>query len=174
MTISPSSKRRNESITFRLDKDIITELRREAEQNKVSLNTVVNQGLDFFVKFASSAKADIIPIPKATIVELVEGYSEDELKSIAERVFKRVSTDVAFQFRGRYDFEAIVDIYEYHLKASGVPYKHMIDEHNKKRHTFIVQYNMGRKWSLFAAEASKVGFEPVLAKNLNTLSLITW
>jgi hypothetical protein len=56
----------------------------------------------------------------------------------------------------------VIDIREY-LKASGVPYKHIIDEHNKKRHTFVVQYGMGRKWSLFAAEALTVGFEPLLA-----------
>ncbi len=78
--------------------------------------------------------------------------------------FKKVSKEVALQLRGRYDFEAVLDIWEYHLKASGVTYKHSRDEHNKKRHTFIVQYSMGRKWSLFAAEALRVGFEPVLAK----------
>jgi hypothetical protein len=160
----PLPRRRTESISFRLDKDILAELKREAEQKQVNLNTLANQIFDYYVKFANSAKTEMIPVTKATIMELVQRCSDDELKSIAERVFKKVSTDIAFQLRGKADFEAGIDILEYYLKATGVPYKHTIDEHNKNRHTFIVQYGMGRKWSFYVAESVRAAFEPVLAK----------
>jgi hypothetical protein len=161
---SQSSHKRTENISFRVNKDIIDELRRDAEQKQINLNTLANQVFDYYVKFANSAKAEMIPVTKATIMALVEGYSEDDLKSIAERVFKKVATEVALQLRGKADFEAGIDILEYYLKASGLPYKHTRDEHNNKRHNFIIQYGMGRKWSLYVAEALKTAFEPVLDK----------
>lgn len=161
---SHSSHKRTENISFRLNKDIIDELRRDAEQKQINLNTLANQVFDYYVKFANSAKAEMIPVTKATIMALVEGYSEDDLKSIAERVFKKVATEVALQLRGKANFEAGIDILGYYLKASGLPYKHTRDEHNNKRHNFIIQYGMGRKWSLYVAEALKTAFEPVLDK----------
>ena len=158
--------RRTESLSFRLDKNIIAELKREAEQKQINLNTLANQIFDFHVKFGNSAKAEMIPTTKATIMALVEGYSEDDLKLIAERVFKKIATEVALQLRGKADFEAGIDILEYYLKASGVPYKHTTDEHNKKRHDFIIQYGMGKKWSLYVAEALRAAFETVSSKRV--------
>jgi hypothetical protein len=161
---SHSSHKRTENISFRVNKDIIDELRRDAEQKQINLNTLANQVFDYYVKFANPAKAEMIPVTKATIMALVEGYTEDDLKSIAERVFKKVATEIALQLRGKANFEAGIDILEYYLKASGVLYKHTRDEHNNKRHNFIIQYGMGRKWSLYVAEALRTAFEPVLDK----------
>lgn len=159
-----STIKRTESLSFRLDKNIVAELKREAEQKQINLNTLANQIFDSYVKFGSSAKNQMIPVTKGTIMALVEGYNEDELQSIAERVIKKFATEFALQLRGKANFEAGIDILEYYFKAAGVPYKHTIYEHNKKRHTFIVQYGMGRKWSFYVAESLRAAFEPVLAK----------
>ena len=53
---SHSSHKRTENISFRLNKDIIDELRRDAEQKQINLNTLANQVFDYYVKFANSAK----------------------------------------------------------------------------------------------------------------------
>jgi hypothetical protein len=161
---SSLSHKRSESVSFRLNEDIAAELRRYAEQKRISVNTLANQIFDYYFKFANSASNEMMPISKAMMVELVEGYSEDELKSIIERVCRKAATEVALQLRGSYDFQASIDILGYYLESSGFPYKHTIDEQNKKRHTFIIQYGMGRRWSLFAAEAWSIAFQPVLAR----------
>jgi hypothetical protein len=158
------SHKRTESVSFRLNEDIAAELRRDAEQKRISLNTLANQIFDHYVNFANSANNEMIPMSKAMMVELVEGYGEDELKSIIERICRKAATEVALQLRGSYDFQSAINILEYYLQASGFPYKHTIDEQNKKRHTFIIQYGMGRRWSLFAAEAWRTSFEAVSAK----------
>ena len=106
----------------------------------------------------------MMPMSKAMMVDLVQGYGEDELKSIVERVCRKAAREVALQLRGSYDFQSAINILEYYLQASGFPFKHTIDEQNKKRHTFIIQYGMGRRWSLFAAEAWRTSFEAVSAK----------
>ena len=47
--------RKSESLSFRLDKNIVAELKREAEQKQINLNTVANQIFDFCAKFGNSA-----------------------------------------------------------------------------------------------------------------------
>ena len=156
--------RRSENISFRLNKGVVAKLRKEAEQKQISLNTLVNQIFDFHVNFSSSASADLMPAPKVALMDLVEGYNEDQLKAHTERVYEKIGLDIIYQLRGKHDFESVLNVWEYRLRASGVVYKHIIDEHNKERHTFIIQYSMGRKWSLVVAETMKRYFEPVSVK----------
>lgn len=125
-----------------------------------------NQIFDSYVKFGNSTKADMLPTPKAVLEELVEGYSEDQLMAIIERTHKKVAVDNAFQLRGRHDFEASIDILGYLLKASGIPHKHITDEDNKNRHSFIIRYGMGRKFSFFAVGFLKAGFELISTKKV--------
>ena len=158
------SHKRSENVSFRLSKDIIDKLKTEAQQKQISLNTLANQVFDFYVNYTSSANADMMPMPKEALLELVEGYSEEQLKSMAENVHKKVALDITYQLRGRYDFGSMLDVAEYMVKGKGVPYKHLIDEHNKDRHTFIIQYGMSKKFSYFKAELTRAFFEPVSTK----------
>src|SRR5918992_3000425 len=91
---SSLSHKRTERVSFRLNEDIAAELRRHAEQKRISVNTVANQIFDYYFKFANSASNEMMPMSKAMMAELVEGYSEDELKSIIERVCRKAATEV--------------------------------------------------------------------------------
>ena len=104
------SHKRSENVSFRLNKDIIAKLKREAEQKQVSLNTLANQVFDFYVNFTSSASADLMPAPKVALTDLVEGYDENQLKAHAERVYNKVGLDIIYQLRGKHDFESVIDV----------------------------------------------------------------
>jgi hypothetical protein len=161
------SPKRSENVSFRLNKDILAKLKIDAEQKQISLNTLANQVFDFYVNFTSSASADMMPEPKVALTDLVEGYDEDQLKAHAERVYNKVGLDIIYQLRGKYDFGTILDVWDYRLKASGVPYRHTIDGQNNDTHTFIIQYSMGKKWSLVSAETMKRYFEPVSSRKVD-------
>jgi hypothetical protein len=161
------SPKRSENVSFRLNKDILAKLKIDAEQKQISLNTLANQVFDFYVNFTSSVSADMMPEPKVALTDLVEGYDEVQLKAHAERVYNKVGLDIIYQLRGKYDFETVLDVWDYRLKASGVPYKHTIDGQNNYRHTFIIQYSMGKKWSLVSAETMKRYFEPVSSRKVD-------
>ena len=164
---SDVSHKRTENVSFRLNKDILAKLKIDAEQKQISLNTLANQVFDFYVNFTSSASADMMPEPKVALTDLVEGYNEDQLKAHAERVYNKVGLDIIYQLRGKYDFGTVLDVWDYRLKASGVPYRHTIDGQNNDRHTFIIQYSMGKKWSLVSAETMKRYFEPVSSRKVD-------
>ena len=152
----------SENISFRLQKVQLDQLREEAKEKRMSLNTLANQIIDSYVNYNSNlSNADVIPISKAILVALVEACSEDQLKTIAEQVQRKATIDLALQLRGKYDFESLVDIFDSWLRATGFPHRHDKDAENN-RHNFIIQHDMGRKYSFFAAECFKAYFEPVV------------
>jgi hypothetical protein len=164
---SAASRSSSENISFRLHKGQLDQLRQEAREKRISLNTLVNQIVDSYGNWIlNGSKAGIIPISKTLLVELLEGYNEEQIKGIAERFQKKITIDLALQLRGKYDFEALVDIFASWLTEAGFPYRHIIDMNYNNRHTFITQYNMGRKFSLFQAETLKVYFEPLVTKKI--------
>ena len=161
------SHKRSENVSLRLNKEILAKLKTDAEQKQISLNTLANQVFDFYVNFTSSASADMMPEPKVALADLVDGYDEVQLKAHAERVYNKVGLDIIYQLRGKYDFESVLDVWDYRLRASGIPYRHIIDGQNNNKHTFIIQYSMGKKWSLVVAETMKRYFEPVSSKKVD-------
>jgi len=118
---SKSSRRlASENTSFRLQKVHLDQLREESKEKRISLNTLVRQIIDSYVNFgASVSKAGMIPISKSVLIELLEGYSEEQIKAIAKRTQEKIRIDRALQLRGRYNFEVLVDIFESWLKATG-------------------------------------------------------
>jgi predicted DNA-binding ribbon-helix-helix protein len=121
----------SENTSFRLQKVHLDQLREESKEKRISLNTLVSQIIDSYVNFgASVSKAGMIPISKSVLIELLEGYSEEQIKAIAKRTQEKIRIDRALQLRGRYNFEVLVDIFESWLKATGFSYRHNRDAEN--------------------------------------------
>jgi hypothetical protein len=107
----------------------------------------------------------MIPIHRLCLIALLEGYSEEQIKEIAKRFVKVISVQTPLLLRGKYDFEAVLESHRSWLKAAGFQYRY-VEDAEKNRHTFIVEQDMGRKFSLFAVEYSKLYFESVVAKEV--------
>ena len=59
---SNSSGFSSENISFRLRKDQLDQLRQDAKEKRISLNTLANQIVDSYVNYNSNlSKADVIP-----------------------------------------------------------------------------------------------------------------
>lgn len=157
----------SESITFRLQKAQLDQLREEAIEKRISLNTLVSQMVDSYVNFNSHiSKAGLIPVSKHEIISLLEGYDEEEIKVKAKQNLKKIAKDVSFQLKGKYDFDALIDIFNSWLTATGFSYRHdkNLENESSTRHTFVVQHNMGRKYSVYLAEGAKTYLEPLSTK----------
>jgi hypothetical protein len=158
---------RYENISFRLPKKTLDSLRNDAKEKRIDFNTLAYQVFDSYANYLSNAsKANLLPVSKAVLAELLEGYSEEQIKAIAERAQKKVRIDVPILLRGEHNFESVIDTYEYWLKVGGLSYKHVKYPQNKKRHTFIIRLCVDRKFSFFLAECSKAYFEPVVTSKI--------
>jgi hypothetical protein len=149
--------RQSESITFRLDTIILNKLHREAEQEEISINTLVSQILREHTDWHShAAKAGFISERKALLVNLIDRLSEQEITSVAEDIAKRDIKDFVLLLRNKYNIESSLDVIETWIRISGHPYRH---EASYGRHSYVIQHDMGRNWSLYMAELYRFLFE---------------
>lgn len=156
-----TSNKSNESITFRLDSSILARLREEASGKDISVNTLVSKIAKDHVSWHSIApRAGFISVRKALISKLLEKYGDDEIGEIAASVSRTSTKDVFLLLRNEYSLETGIDVLETWLKMSGYAYNHSIKQIDAGTfHSFVVQHDMGTKWSLYLAELFKAAVQ---------------
>ena len=107
--------------------------------------------------------------------KLINRLSEKEISLIAEYIAKNETKDFVLLLRNEYNIESALDVIETWIKISGHPYRHEV---NYTRHSYVIQHDMGRNWSLYMAEQYRFLFEEFGLKrvefdvNDNTLDFI--
>jgi hypothetical protein len=166
----------SESITLRLDSIILDKLRRESEQKDISVNTLVSHIIRRHIDWHSNAaKAGFVTVRSGLLIDLINRLPEEEISSIAEYIAKEETEDFVLLLRNEYNIESALDVIETWIKISGHPYRHEV---NYTRHSYVIQHDMGRNWSLYMAEQYRFSFEEFGLKrvdfdiNDNTLDFI--
>jgi hypothetical protein len=166
----------SESITFRLDSTILNKLHREADQKEISVNTLVGHIIRrHFDWHSNAAKAGFITVRRGLLIDLINRLQDKEISSIAEYIAKNETKDFVLLLRNEYNIESALDVIETWIKISGYPYRH---EANYIRHSYVIQHDMGRNWSLYMAELYRFLFEEFGLKrvefdiNNNTLDFV--
>ena len=147
----------SESITFRLDTTILNKLRREAEQKDITVNTLVGHIIRSHIDWHSNAsKAGFVTVRRGLLNNLINRVPEKEISSIAEYIAKTETKDFILLLRNEYNIESALDVVETWIKISGYPYRHEV---NYTRHSYMIQHDMGKNWSLYLAELYRFLFE---------------
>ena len=148
-----------ETITLRLEKKILAKLRRESEQNQTSLNTLSNQIFRQHIDWHSkAAKAGYVPLQKPVIIKLLDRISEEDVIQVAEEANRDIFKDVMLLMRDKNDLISSLNLFETWVRASGFPYKIEVDE-DKEVYSYVIQHDMGKKFSLFLAIRVRVILE---------------
>src|ERR687897_539187 len=140
----------SESITFRLDSTILNKLHHEAEQKDISVNTLVSHIIRRHIDWHSNAeKAGFVTVRRGLISNLINRLSEKEIASTAEYIAKNETKDFVLLLRNEYNIESALDVIETWIRISGHPYRHEV---NHTRHSYVIQHDIGKNWSLYLAE----------------------
>ncbi len=151
------SHEKTRSISFRLPEDLVEEIETAAQLNNVSANVLVHRILERYTSWDSTAtKAGFIPVTKGLIRELLDKVSDKEIAEIAKRVEKKEFEDIMLLFRSQFDIASVLDVIELRAKVSGFPYRYNV---TGKMHSFVIQHDLGEKWSKYLASRYKEVFE---------------
>jgi hypothetical protein len=166
----------SESITLRLDSIILNKLQREAGQKDTSVNALVSHLIRRHIDWHSNAaKAGFVTVRRGLLIDLINRLPDKEISSIAEYIAKKETKDFVLLLRNEYNIESALDVIETWIKISGHPYRHEV---NYTRHSYVIQHDMGRNWSLYMAEQYRFLFEEFELKrvefdiNDNTLDFV--
>lgn len=146
-------------MSYRIDAKILEEIIREANLKEISANILVNQILRKFVEFDRyQQRLGILPVPKQLLMDMMDGCDDRKIKFFAERMFRILKDSVMFMQKGQ-DLGAFLRVLEEYVKVAGIASEHTI---NGNRHVFVVQHDMGLKWSEFTKELLRIMCEKLV------------
>ena len=172
---SDQSKKSTRSITFRLDSKVIDEMQREANQNEISLNVLVNQTLKKYTEWGRyENKIGMMPVPKLMLSSLIdraieiakktgilndtnlEPYRDQVIKEAANTAYDLMKDAVLFM-RKDYNLWTVLSVLQEYMKISGINSDHRIE--SGRKHVFVIKHELGQNWSLFTKELLTQIFE---------------
>jgi hypothetical protein len=155
----PPKKEKTRSITYRLPENIVDELETQAMEKNISQNVLVKQILEKYVVWDRFAeKIGMIPVPKNILDELGKEMSGEDIESIISILHPLIKESVLFM-KGKYDLRRCIESLEDYMRASGINSDHRIEG---DIHHFIVQHELGMKWSLLTERLFKEIFHEFL------------
>ncbi|HXG74233.1 MAG TPA: hypothetical protein VNK44_05410 [Candidatus Nitrosotenuis sp.] len=160
----PPKKETTRSITYRLPTTVVEELETEAMQKNISHNVLVRQILEKYLVWDRFAdKIGIIPVPKKILETLGVEMEGSEINEIVDAIKPIIKESVLFM-KGKYDLKRAIETLEDYMRASGMNSDHRVEG---AIHHFIIQHDLGIKWSLFTEQLLKEIFGEFLPqKNL--------
>jgi hypothetical protein len=147
--IHSSKKESTRSITYRLPEKLVTELETESAQKGISQNVLVRQILEKYVRWDRfSSKIGMIPVPKGILEALGGELDGQDIDKIITLMFPMIKDTVLF-IKGGYDLKRCVETLEDYMRASGMNSDHRVEG---DMHTFLIQHELGLKWSVFTEQ----------------------
>lgn len=160
----PQKKEVTRSITYRLPAKIVEELETEAMQKNISQNVLVKQILEKYVQWDRfSDKIGMIPVPKKILETLGKDMIGEDIDGILTTLLPLIKDNVLF-IKGNYDLKRCIETLEDYMRASGMKSDHRVEG---ETHHFIIQHELGLKWSFFTEQLLKEVFHQFVPdKNL--------
>jgi short-subunit dehydrogenase len=157
--------KKNITMTFRLDENVITTLRAESERRHISLNTIVNQILQRYVEWDMyESKVGLISMLKPVVAELFKKTNKQEIIDLATSIGKNATNDAALFMKNKMDVDSFLSWLDVRMKNSSVEISRSIEG---STHTYILKHDLGENYSLFQKTVLELIFNDVLRKHID-------
>ncbi len=152
-------KEKTRSISYRLPVDVVEELETEAMQKNISQNVLVKQILENYVTWDRfSNKIGMIPVPKKIVEKLGMDMKGEQIDATIKAILPLIKDTVMF-VKGSYDLKRCIETLEDYMRASGMKSDHRVEG---DIHHFIIQHELGLKWSFFTEQLLREIFHQFL------------
>ncbi len=155
--LEDSKKSPNGNVTFRFNNEILDQLRREANEKRISLNTLASQIFQTHTEYDRYAsKAGMISFPKSLLIRLMDRLSDFEVDELTQYIAKNDFKEMTLLMKNEYTLPAFLDMIESWLRVSGFGYRR---DSVDGVPTFVIQHDMGRRWSRYFEKLVSYIFE---------------
>jgi hypothetical protein len=108
---------------------------------------------------SNTAKAGFIPVRRSFLTKVINNLSEQEIVALAEHVAKNINKYSIFFLKKEDAIKSALDLIETWIKISGYPYRHEETNNGQSRHLYVIQHDMGKKWSIYLASLYQFLFD---------------
>lgn len=138
-----------EAATFRFDKAVLDKLRKEAKQKQISLNALLNQIVKSHIEWhANAASVGFMPVRKKMIMKVFDSLTDEQINAVASSLSQDISDGNLMILVREHTPRAWLEFMENWLRAAGINYRR---ENAGDYVTFLIQHDMGAKWSYYLA-----------------------
>jgi hypothetical protein len=160
---SPTKRSESKTASFRIDSALLDLLQQQAEIKEVSLNTLANQIFREYIEwYANAPKAGYVMVRKSLLSEILNNTTEEKILEYAHITAKE-SRDINLLLTSEYTMASALKVIEHKIRISGYNYRR---ELKGDVQTYVIQHELGRKWSLYLGALFKAEFEEVGYKDV--------
>jgi hypothetical protein len=110
------------------------------------VNQIIKEYLNWY---SNAAKAGFVAVRRSFVSRVIDYLSEQEIISLAEYVAKTTNKDTILLLKKEYTIKSALDFLESWIKISGYAYRHEEANNGQNKHSYIIQHDMGKKWSVY-------------------------
>jgi len=136
-----------EHASFRITTSALDNLRKISKEQKVSLNTYVNQIFDSHLNWDLYApEVGWVVMLKSALKELIKNVDSETISLVAKNAAETGGKEIALSMRGKYGIDEWISILKDRAKSSGFSIKEYDNEDNVR---LVMHHGLGENWSIF-------------------------
>ena len=154
---------KTESVSFRIERSVLDDLRKESEQKVESLNVLVNQIFRFYTDYHKPLLiSGNTYFSKAFISKIFDILNDEQIVEIAEDYVRRVIKEQMQMARWKYISSDYICGLRHWLDVSSFPYTH---DKTDGIDIITIRFDMGGKWSVFFGKVHEILFKDLKVEN---------
>ena len=147
------------NISARIDVDVKNILEMESELNQTSFNALLNKILRRHVQWDRfTQEIGMIYVNKSAFRNILSKMDDADIKLIASSTCRSSLRDAVIFLKKEMNLQSVVETLDLWFSASGITYRHMPSDKGEK---YIIQHDMGEKYSLYLQTAVSALFSEI-------------
>jgi hypothetical protein len=143
-----------DTVTFRMDHNLLADLRKESKYKAESLNTLVNQIFDAYVNYHKPlSKIGNIYFSKVLLSQVFNNNTDDQLNVIAEEHVKNELKENLNMLGLQYDLQSFLCSVHSWCERSGFPCRY---DETYDGGIYTIRFDLGPKWAAFFAKETRM------------------
>jgi hypothetical protein len=139
---------KTETITFRLPISIIKGLKRDAQFEGVSANTLAIRVFSNHLLWEKyERKVGLLPMTKSFLENVIEKMTDQEIMNLAEKIEKETFKSILVFMKRERSKEEFVRILRTWLSVSWM--QHSLELRDDGNYYFTIRHELGKNWSLY-------------------------
>jgi len=136
--------KKSDNVSIRIDSQLSRKLHEKCEEQKISLNTLINHILEKQINWNDLAhEMGWVTIFRSTFCELLDSVSKDTIQKIASSTGNTDLKNSLNYFYGHITLDSILDLFKKRFHSMNVQFRlHSSDGKNK----IILQHDLGKNW----------------------------
>lgn len=164
--MTAEEKKKTETMSFRLDSNVLDKIRAESESQGISLNVLANKIFSRYTEWDMfEPKVGMVPIAKPIVSALFGKLTEEETIELAKKIGQSIVSDIATFMKGTMDVDSFVSWFVTRMKISDFEMNHTVEN---GKHTYIIKHDLGYNWSLYHKTVLQLIFNDVLEKKIDS------